>query len=290
MSKITEQLEFQNGRRILSTPSQLARNSLFYLQEIGMQSCEPGFVSSRDDLDSFLFMIVMSGEGVFSYNGNTYNLKPGCIVWVDCMNGYSYKSSSDRPLLISWIHCGSVTMRNLFSFFFQKQDSILIHVKELKPFIDLFCDIEQIISEKKANYEYHISLKLHALVNMMTTFSQETDGVSNAASTIAEKGALIKEYIEQHFSEKITLDALSAEFCVSKYYMLRSFRNQYGMTIIQYLSAYRIQYAKKLLRFSDMQIDAICKACGIEDVSYFNRLFRSYEGMTAGQFRKKWRK
>ena len=149
--------------------------------------------------------------------------------------------------------------------------------------------LEKLVNEKASNFEYHISLQLHALVNLVTLFSPDSERISNAASSISEKGALIKAYIETHFAEKITLDDLSREFCVSKYYMLRSFRNQYGMTIIQYLATCRIQHAKKLLRFSDRQIEAIGQACGIDDVSYFNRLFRSYEGMTAGQFRKQWR-
>ena len=155
--------------------------------------------------------------------------------------------------------------------------------------MDIWDEIEKLIRNKNPGFEYEISLQLHTLVNMVTSFSQDSDGISNAASSISEKGALIKEYIEMHFAEKITLDHLSREFCVSKYNMLRSFRNQYSMTIIQYLAACRIQHAKKLLRFSDMQIEAIAHACGVDDVSYFNRMFRSYEGMTAGQFRKQWR-
>ncbi|MBQ8514007.1 MAG: helix-turn-helix transcriptional regulator [Ruminococcus sp.] len=278
-----------SSRRLLHTPSQLARSSLLYLQEIGVISCDSGFCSQRDALDSYLFLIVPRGTGTLTYRGSSYALKPGCIVWINCNHGYSYQSSKDRPLELAWIHCNSIVMRQLYSYFHQRHNSILLHAKELEPFMSVHETLEKILSEKQPNFEYHISLQLHTLVNLVTLFSSDTDGISNAASSISEKGALIKTYIETHFAEKITLDDLSREFCVSKYYMLRSFRNQYGMTIIQYLAACRIQHAKKLLRFSDMQIEAIGRACGIEDVSYFNRLFRSYEGMTAGQFRKQWR-
>ncbi len=278
-----------DSRRLLHTPSQLARNSLFYLQEIGVLPCSPGFCSQRDALDSYLFLIVPRGTGTLTYCGASYSLKPGCIVWINCNHGYSYRSSHDRPLELAWIHCNSASMKYLYSFFHQRHNSILLHAKELEPFMSIHETLEKMISEKEPNFEYHISLQLHALVNQITLFSSDTDGISNAASSISEKGALIKAYIETHFAEKITLDDLSREFCVSKYYMLRSFRNQYGMTIIQYLATCRIQHAKKLLRFSDMQIEMIGRACGIDDVSYFNRLFRSYEGMTAGQFRKQWR-
>lgn len=289
MSQHNRKIIGSNDRCIFGTPSELAIKGLFYLQEIGMISCAPGFHSECDSIDSFLFLIVISGVGILNYNNNVYNLKPGCIVWIDCNLGYSYISSNEKPLLISWIHCNSFAMSKLCSFFNNKHDDILINVKKIQPFIDIFSNIKRIMSDKKTNYEYDVSLEIHALINMMTAFSQETDGISNAVSSIAEKGALIREYIEQNFNHKITLDDLSREFCVSKYYMLRSFKNQYGMTIIRYLQACRIQHAKKLLKFSDMQIEAIGRACGIDDVSYFNKLFRSYEGITAGEFRKKWK-
>ncbi len=277
------------SQRYLHTPSQLAKSSLFYLQEIGTLTCDPGFTSQRDALDSFLFLFVPRGKGTLIYKDNTYKLSAGSVVWINCNHGYTYTSSTKKPLELSWIHCNSTVMKQLQGFFRQRQNNVIIRVKELQPFVAVYEEIEKLLREKKMGFEYSISLQLHNLVNAMTLFSQDTDGISNAASSISEKSSLIKEYIEAHFAEKITLDDLSREFCVSKYYMLRSFRNQYGMTIIQYLGACRIQQAKKLLRFSDMQIEAIAHACGFDDVSYFNRMFRSYEEMTAGQFRKQWR-
>lgn len=278
------------NRQLICTPSIFAQNCLFYVKEIGVFSCKSNNCIIHEPKSSFLFLIVLRGSGVLNYKDKIYNLKAGCVVWLDCKCGYSYTSSDDLPLLISWIYCDSISMGGLFSFFCKKQEDILIHVKELQPFIDIHGDIERIAEEKKSDFEHNISLKIHEFINMMTDFSRETDGVSNIVSSISEKNALIKEYIEQNFNRKITLDDLSREFCVSKYYMLRSFKNQYGTTIINYLQSYRIQHAKKLLRFSNMQIEAIGRDCGIYDVSYFNKLFRSFEGMTAGQYRKKWKK
>ena len=53
--------------------------------------------------------------------------------------------------------------------------------------------------------------------------------------------------------------------------------------------AKRITYAKELLRFTNMRIEEIGNLCGIEDSSYFNKVFRKFEGMTASDYRKKWR-
>ena len=78
-------------------------------------------------------------------------------------------------------------------------------------------------------------------------------------------------------------------FGISKYYMLRGFKKKYGITIIQFINQCRLNYAKKLLRFTDLQVDEISEKCGLQDSSYFNRIFRTIEGSSAGSYRKKWR-
>lgn len=98
----------------------------------------------------------------------------------------------------------------------------------------------------------------------------------------------IHQYIEAHFTEKITLEGLSQQFHVSKYYMLREFKKQYHVTIIQFMNQCRMNYAKKLLRFTDWRVEKIAEACGIRDASYFNRVFRTTEGISACEFRKRW--
>lgn len=51
----------------------------------------------------------------------------------------------------------------------------------------------------------------------------------------------------------------------------------------------KINYAKHLLRFSDMSIEEIAHLCGFNDQSYFARQFKKSENMTCFAYRKKWR-
>ena len=82
---------------------------------------------------------------------------------------------------------------------------------------------------------------------------------------------------------------IADEFFISKYHMSREFKKAYGITIANYIIAKRITHAKELLRFTDMNIEEIGGLCGIEDNSYFNKIFRRFEGMPASEYRKKWR-
>ena len=61
--------ELTESYRIISTPSSFAKDTLFYIQEIGKLKSLKSHTSKREALDSFLFIIVVSGSGTFTYNG-----------------------------------------------------------------------------------------------------------------------------------------------------------------------------------------------------------------------------
>ena len=89
--------------------------------------------------------------------------------------------------------------------------------------------------------------------------------------------------------EEVLLDELSRKFYISKYYLTREFKKAYGETIFQHIIAMRINYAKRLLRFTDKSVDEIAELCGFHDQSYFTKQFKKAENMTCLAFRKRWR-
>ena len=94
--------------------------------------------------------------------------------------------------------------------------------------------------------------------------------------------------MDEHYTEKFSLDELAEEFFISKYYLCREFKSLYGITLNHYVIAKRITLAKKLLRFSSYTLEEIALKCGFYDASYFNKQFKKSEGIGASDFRKKW--
>ena len=99
----------------------------------------------------------------------------------------------------------------------------------------------------------------------------------------------VKEYIDRHYMEKITLDKLSEEFLINKYYLERIFKEQFGTSIISYLLNIRITHAKQLLRFTDKSVGQIGAECGIYPLYYFSRMFRQTEGISPTEYRMRWK-
>ena len=100
--------------------------------------------------------------------------------------------------------------------------------------------------------------------------------------------AEVKEYLDQHFPERIILDQLSRDFFINKYYLTRVFKKQYGQSITAYLQNVRITKAKQLLRFSDKSVEEIGLECGLGQLHYFSRVFKEVEGVPPSVYRSQW--
>ena len=93
-------------------------------------------------------------------------------------------------------------------------------------------------------------------------------------------------YIETHYSEKITLEELSASVHMNKNYFCRFFKEKAGKTPFSYLTEYRINQSCSQLLNTSLPITEIALNTGFENMSYFIRQFRRYRGCTPSEFRR----
>lgn len=101
-----------------------------------------------------------------------------------------------------------------------------------------------------------------------------------------EKMKLILKYIENHYMDKITLAEIASEVGLSQSHFMKYFKNTMGTSFIEYLNAYRLTMASRLLISSDSSILAIASEVGYENLSYFNRTFKKRFHMTPREYRK----
>ena len=97
----------------------------------------------------------------------------------------------------------------------------------------------------------------------------------------------IKQYIREHFSEKITLEDLSKIVNINKYYLIRLFKQQTGLSPIDYLIHVRLSEAEKLLTQTEITISKIADVVGFHSPSHFSKTFKESNHMTPSAFRRK---
>jgi YesN/AraC family two-component response regulator len=157
-------------------------------------------------------------------------------------------------------------------------------------FIEYNAILDEIYSIASSDMNIRDMKLYERLVSLITMLM--SDGFNHDGNELSESSARdimpVKRYIDEHYSEKITLDFLSEIFYINKYYLTRLFKKQLGCTIVSYLLQVRITHAKQMLKFTDMSMEYISEECGFSDTNYFSRAFKKVEGVSPMQFRKMW--
>lgn len=94
----------------------------------------------------------------------------------------------------------------------------------------------------------------------------------------------IVKYIRTRLSERLTMDDLTHEACMSKTSFYRYFKREIGMSPNEFVLKERIKYAKSLLRDQKLQVNQVGYEAGFEDCNYFIRVFKKIEGITPKQY------
>lgn len=93
----------------------------------------------------------------------------------------------------------------------------------------------------------------------------------------------ILHYINEHYSESLTLDQLAEQFFISKYHLLRKFDAQVGTTVHRYILQKRLMNAKQLLA-GGVPPNEVCQYCGFGDYANFYRAFKAEYNQTPRQY------
>ncbi|HMA14640.1 MAG: AraC family transcriptional regulator [Bacteroidota bacterium] len=94
-----------------------------------------------------------------------------------------------------------------------------------------------------------------------------------------------RQVVDDFFMQDLTLEELAAAAGLSRFYFLRSFRREVGVTPHAYLTGRRIAAAKAMLD-GNQPLSEVALACGFYDQSHFTRAFKGATGVTPGQYRR----
>ena len=116
--------------------------------------------------------------------------------------------------------------------------------------------------------EFMVHLNRGARRNRLEFLDTEKNGT---------KVSTILQYINENLPEDLSIDRLSEIFYISKYHMMRTFKQETGCTIGNYISQKRLLLARELI-LSGLSPAQACYECGYRDYSTFSRAYRKLFG------------
>lgn len=249
----------------------------FYISGIGIS--EPEYHIKRENgLSSHQFLFVKSGRGVFSCNGESFDIKSGDILYMAKGVPHEYYPT-DESFTTCWtVFRGEYLSELMTALGFRDygiskngvgETVVSIFNMLLSAAGEPVCDAEKC---SKILYEYILEMKRLFCGDIQQKITKG----------IAENAAL---YISNNFSRDITLDELSSAAGISRQHFDRLFREKFGLRPMEYIALKRISHAKTLLEATDKKIVEIGSLSGYPDPTYFGMVFKKYEGVTPKEYR-----
>lgn len=95
-----------------------------------------------------------------------------------------------------------------------------------------------------------------------------------------------RQLIDEGYAEDLSLDRIADHVRLSPFHLSRIFKSATGSTVLDYLTARRIEAAQRLIREESLSVKEIAARVGYADQNYFSRVFRRITGLTPSAFRK----
>ena len=116
-------------------------------------------------------------------------------------------------------------------------------------------------------------------------YSRLTEWLAQTFQSRSTTDLAVRQYLETHFAEPLTLDQIAAHVGMDRYSLCRYYRDTQNTTVMEQLRAIRVAKAKQYLRYAAEPIETIGRMCGYDSPSYFGKIFREETGRSPREYR-----
>ena len=226
-------------------------------------------------------LYITGGKGQLKMRSGIFNLEEGDFVIMPPHIMHTEISSPNEPLEYYVLGVANVTVLMREEESFQPILELGSSKDEMKSYM---IQIYREMQEKREGYQMMMKSLLLRLTVLMTRRKKLELGFEESLN-IKRDLANVKNYIDAHYANPITLDELANLAFMSKFHLVREFSKALGTSPIEYLLERRIGEARVLLSSTSMSISDIATSVGFSSASYFSQRFKLITGTTPIEFR-----
>lgn len=230
-----------------------------------------------------LYMI--EGNASFSIGGTEFDMKPHTLLFIPPNVFHGIHVLTDAPYDRYTVHFDPSLLSHehrallLSKLPNRSGSSCCVYDMGDSGILDMLRQFDDLDGSPESLHKPLVPIFLHALIARILITLPGTDEADKGRVTKSQawpKSALL-DYIDDHFTEPITLDTLSARFYVSKSQLNQTFRQMTGTTIIDYIIRKRIAYAQQLL-LNGVSAQQASAVAGFGDYTSFYRAYKKHFG------------
>ena len=231
---------------------------------------------------------VVSGQGSFSIDGETYPVSKDDLVIINPFVEHTETSLKSQPL--EYIVLG-VDGLELLVGDSENRNFYISHMHTRNSAMQTYLrDMLQEIESQAPGYETICQNFLEILIIRVMRSSDYSARLVPTQTHASKESATVRRYIDGHFKEPLTLDLLADLVHINKYHMAHSFTRDYGISPINYLLSLRLQESRTLLQSTNLSMTQIARIIGFSSPCYFSQIFKKSLGISPSAYRSSMRR
>ncbi len=244
--------------------------------------------------DFYEIYYFLGGDVSYLIEGKKYKLNIGDLIFINPMELHQpiINSGSTYERIVLWIdrnYLASISDVNAdFTSCFQDVGKNHINILHTSIVMRgrIYELLEHISREAHGDNFGHERYAEGLLLQLLCEFKRMIAQNSVASLSVIEPPSLVSQvttYINNHYFEDISLEALAKKYFVNKYYLSHEFSEQIGIGLYRYLTLKRLSIAKELLS-EGLSAGEVARKCGFHNYTTFYRVFKSEYGISPSNF------
>ncbi|MFJ7727925.1 AraC family transcriptional regulator [Neobacillus sp. NPDC097160] len=249
------------------------------------------------------------GDCKYLIGNRIYELEPGDIILLDGMTLHKPNPKIESTYTRSMLHFSPTWIAEIAAVLgmpnlldpFKKLNNYLLRTgynesgqyidRKIKKIVGLLAQMDEEMQQADTNNDLlEAEVKLELVQMLVKIYKMSQEELAHVPSNKTEKeihAEAIASWINLHFAEKISLDRISSELNLSKYYISHVFKEVTGFTVMEYVMGCRLNQVKFLLEVEpNLSLAEVSSAAGFESVAHFSRFFKEKVGVTPSHYRK----
>lgn len=235
--------------------------------------------------DFYKILVCISGDITYTIEGRSYKLKPHDIVLVGRNDIHRPQVSLGEPYERIIFYISKEYLEQHKGEGYDLAYPFLMAAREHKDILrfpavtnaalrEMINKIEDNAGKEEYAGKLYANVLFMEFMILLCRACVEHPECFNQSVTYNQKMMEILQYINEHLEEELSIDKIADHFYISRYHMMRQFKEETGYTIHQYITEKRVLKAKNLMQ-AGISATQACYACGFQDYSTFSRAFKS---------------
>ena len=260
----------------------LKRSQPYLSYTILMEKISSLFSSFHSHDEHYETLYILEGECQYKVDDKTYNIKKGdmAITFPNQMHQIISTTPSKRivtmfvPKFLNRFNTEITNFDTVFNLMKEKEIFVIsFSQNEMEKIENLLLRMCKTINSKNFGDDLQYTL---SFFRVMLLISDHVLNKTNLNDKNYESNTIIKstiEYINKNFKEKITIEGLAKEIAISPSYLSHVFKENTGVSVLQFIIKKRLSHAKKMLQEGKSIMEASIES-GFKDYSSFFRSFK----------------